>query len=117
MIYQKTNRPSDAEAALTRALNISAQLPKPMNRQWAGAAMMAASFYEQSGRPQQAEQLYGRLIAFLEQEVGADSPALRLQLDKLILLLKSQGRLAEAAKYEARRDKLPQMPAMPGLAH
>ncbi|MGB9104074.1 MAG: tetratricopeptide repeat protein [Terriglobales bacterium] len=117
MLYQKTNRPADAEAALTRALNISAQLPKPMNRQWAGAAMMAASFYEQSGRPQQAEQLYGRLITFLEQEVGADSPALRLPLDKLISLLKSQGRLAEAAKYEARRDKLPQMPAMPGLAH
>jgi len=69
-------------------------------RQWAGAAMMAASFYEQSGRPQQAEQLYGRLISFLEQEVGADSPALRLPLDKLITMLKSQGRPAEVIRVD-----------------
>ncbi len=117
MIYQKTNRVSDAEAALTRALKVSARLPKGMNRQWAGTAMMAASFYEQSGRPKQAEELYGRLIAFLEKEVGADSPALRLPLDKLITLLKAQGRLAEVAQYESRRDKLPPMPTMPGLAH
>lgn len=118
MTYQKTNRPAEADAAFTRALDISAQLPKPMNRQFAGAAMTAASFYEQSGRPQQAEQLYVRLIAFLEQEMGAGSPALRLPLDKLITLLKSQGRSAEAVKYEARRDKLPPMPAMPpGMPH
>ncbi len=116
IVYQKTNRPSDAEAALTRALNLVSQLPRPLNRQWAGVALTAASFYEQSGRPLQAEQVYGRLITFLEQEMGAEAPALRLPLDKLIAMLKSQGRFGEAAKYEARRDKLPPMPAMPGMA-
>jgi len=77
--------------------------------------MTAASLYEQTGRPQMAEQLYGRIITFMEQEYGS-VPGLRLPLDKLIALFKSQGRLTEAATYEARRDKLPPMPVMPGMA-
>jgi len=116
IVYQKTNRLSDAEAAITRALNVAGQLPRPMNGQWAAAALTAASVYEQSGRPPMAEQLYGRIITFMEQEYGGNVPGLRLPLDKLIALLKSQGRSAEAATYEARRDKLPPMPVMPGVA-
>jgi len=116
ILYQNTGRLSEAEAAITRAMNLASQLPKPLNGQWAAAAMTAADLYEKSGRPRMAEQLYGRIVTFLEQEYGSNLPGLRLPLDKLIALLKSQGRLSEAATYEARRDKLPPMPAMPGMA-
>lgn len=116
-LYQKSHRLAEAEAALNRAMNITQGLPKPMNRQWVAIAMSAASFYQQTGRPQQAEQLYLRIIAMLEEQYGANVVSLRLPLDGLIGLLKTQGRLAEAAKYQAREDKLPAMPPMPGAPH
>ena len=111
--YGKTNRPQEAEATFARAMKIAASLEKPMNLQWATAALSEAAFYEQTGRPQQAEQLYLSALAFMEQEAGSNSPVLRLPLDALITLLKTEGRLGDAAKYEARRDQLPGMPPMP----
>ena len=69
------------------------------------------------GRSQQAEQLYLRISTFVEQEFPADSPYQRVPLDKLITLMKSQGRLSEAAQYEARRNKLPEMPVLRGLTN
>ncbi len=115
ILYQKTSRPRDADAAITRAMNLAEQLPKPMNRLWVPAAMTAGMLYQQSGRTLQAEQLYGRIILFVEQQYGPDHPGLRMPLDKLIAILKAQGRANEAAKYEARRDKLPPMPPIPGM--
>lgn len=113
-VYHKANRLPEAEAALTHAMNTAQELPKPMNRQWIGAALASASFYRETGRSPQAEQLYLRTIAFVEKELGPAAPTLRLPLDGLIGLLRSEGRLAEAAKYEARRDQLPPMPKLPG---
>lgn len=113
-LYQKTNRLSLAEAALSRAMSVTQQLPEPLNHQWAAAAMTAGDFYQQTGRPQQAEQLYLQTITFIQKEVSPDTASLRLPLDRLIALLKSEGRLSEAAKYEAREEKLPPMPAWPG---
>jgi Tetratricopeptide repeat len=74
--------------------------------------MTLASVYEQSARPQQAEQVYQRVITFVEQEFGADSPALKPPLDKLAAMMKSQGRLVEASQYEAGRNSLPESPTM-----
>lgn len=113
-IYHKSNRLPEAEAAYNRAINIAQGLPKPMNRAWISMALGAATFYQQTGRPAQAEQLYRHIITVAEQEVGANNPAMRLPLDGLISVLRSQGRSAEAAKYEARRDQLPAMPKLPG---
>lgn len=114
-IYQKTNHLPEAEAAFARSMNTAQGLPKPMNRQWIGAALATASFYQQTGRSPQAEQLYLRIIAFADKEVGPNNPAMRVPLDGLIAILKSEGRQAEAAKYEARRDQLPEMPKLPGV--
>ncbi len=115
MVYQKTKRPNEAEAALTRSMNIASQLPKPMDRLWAPAALSAAMFYEQSGKSLQAEQLYVQVIAFVEKQTGANNPALRLPLQRLVALLKERGQTAEAEKYQARADKLPPMPTMPAM--
>jgi tetratricopeptide (TPR) repeat protein len=112
-VYQKTNRMAEAEAALMRSMNIAESLPKPMNRLWAFAALSIAKFYSESGKPLQAEQLYVQVIPFMEKEFGANSPLLRWPLEKLIGVLKSRGRSAEAAKYQARCDQLPPMPPMP----
>jgi hypothetical protein len=116
-LFQKTNRVPQAEQALQRALQLTERLPEPLNHQWAAAAMTAAAFYQQTGRPQQAEQLYTQTIAFIEKEVSPNSASLRLPMDKLIALLKSQGRLSEAAQYEAREEKFPPMPAWPGSSN
>jgi tetratricopeptide (TPR) repeat protein len=111
--YRRANRLTDAETVLIRGMNLAEHLDKPMNRKWFGAAMTMASVFEQSGRLPQAEQLYLRVISFVEQDFGPDSVALRFPLDKLAAMMKSQGRLAEANRYEARRDKLPGAPSMP----
>lgn len=116
-VYQKTNRLPEAEAAANRALDLTRQLPKPLNQWWYTAAMTAGNFYQETGRPQQAEQMYLQTVAFVQKEIGPDSVALRMPLDKLIALLKSEGRLSEAAQYEAREEKLPPMPAWPGSSH
>jgi len=110
--YRRANRLTDAETVLIRGMNLAEHLDKPMNREWFGAAMTMAAVYEQSGRLPQAEQLYLRVISFVEQGSGPDSAALRFPLDKLAAMMKSQGRLAEANRYEARRDKLPEVPSM-----
>lgn len=115
IVYQKTNRLAEAEATFLRAMNIAAQLPPPMNRLWFPAAMSTATFYDQSGNALQAEQLYLQVITSIEKQYGENVPTLRLPLEKLIALLKSRGQTAEAAKYQARADKLPPMPAMPGM--
>lgn len=113
MVYQKTNRLAEAEAALTRSMKVTETLPKPMNRIWAFAAVSMAKFYAETGKPLQAEQLYLQTIGFMEKEFGANSPALRLPLEKLIALLKSRGQSSEAAKYQTRCDQLPPLPPMP----
>jgi tetratricopeptide (TPR) repeat protein len=110
--YRRANRLTDAETVLIRGMNLAEHLDKPMNREWFGAAMTMASVCEQSGRLPLAEQLYRRVISFVEQDSGPDSVALRFPLDKVAAIMKSQGRLAEANLYEARRDKLPEVPSM-----
>jgi hypothetical protein len=92
-------------------MNVAEHLAKPMNQEWFSAAMTMAAVYEQSGRLPQAEQLYLRVISFVEQGSGPNSAALRFPLDKLAAIMKSQGRLAEANRYEALRDKLPEVPS------
>ena len=111
--YLRANRFNEAETALQRAMALSEHLAKPINQAWFGAAMTMASVYEQSGRPQLAEQLFLRIVSFVEREAGPNSPAMRLPLDKLVALTKSQGRLTEANEYEARKNKLPEMPPLP----
>jgi tetratricopeptide (TPR) repeat protein len=113
VIYQKTNRMAEAEAALMRSMNNAELLPKPMNRIWGFAALSMAKFYSDNGKRLQAEQLYVKVIAFMEKEFDANSPFLRLPLEKLIAVLKSRGQSTEAAKYQARCDQLPPMPPMP----
>ena len=111
--YRRANRFNEAETALQRAMALSEHFAKPVNQAWFGAALTMASVYEQSGRPQAAEQLYVRIVSFVEREVGPNSPAMRLPLDKLVAITKSQGRLTEANEYEARKNKLPEMPILP----
>jgi tetratricopeptide (TPR) repeat protein len=108
--YRRANRLTDAESVLIRGMNLAEHLAKPLNQQWFPPAMTMASVYEQSGRLPQAEQLYLRVISFIEQDTP-DSVALRFPLDKLAAMMKSQGRLTEASGYETRRDKLPEMPS------
>jgi len=108
--YRRANRLADAETVLIRGMNLAEHLDKPMKREWFSTAMTMAAVYEQSGRLPQAEQLYLRVISFVEQDSGPDSVTLRFPLDKLAAMMKSQGRLTEANRYEARRDKLPEMP-------
>ena len=110
--YRRANRLTDAETTLTRGMNVAEHLDKPKNRGWFGTAMSMAAVYEQSGRLPQAEQLYLRIISFIEQDSGPDFYGLRIPLDKLVALMKSEGRLDEASKYEARRDKLPEPRSM-----
>ena len=109
--YRRANRLTEAEPILIHAMNVAEHLAKPMNQEWFSAAMTMAAVYEQSGRLPQAEQLYLRVISFVEQGPGPDSAALRFPLDKLAAIMKSQGRLAEANRYEALRDKLPEVPS------
>jgi tetratricopeptide (TPR) repeat protein len=108
--FRRANRLTDAETVLIRGMNLAEHLDKPLNRQWFAPAMTMASVYEQSGRLPQAEQLYLRVISFIEEDTP-DSVALRFPLDKLAAMMKSQGRLTEANRYEARRDKLPEVPS------
>jgi tetratricopeptide (TPR) repeat protein len=113
LVYRKTNRLPEAEAALTRSLKITEPLPKPANRLWAFAALGMAEFYKETGRPLQAEQLWVQIISFLEKEMGANTPALRVPLELLIASLKTRGQVADAAKYQERCDQLPPAPPMP----
>lgn len=111
---RRAGHDADAESTFLRSMTLADALPRPYRMQWAEGAMNLAALYANSNRAPQAEQLYLKVLAFLQEMGGPNSPAQRIPLEKLIALARSQGRLSDATKYEAQRDRLPAMPRLPG---
>jgi tetratricopeptide (TPR) repeat protein len=67
---------------------------------------LLGDIHAKMGQPGVAERLYRQALAGAAAVIGDDNPALALVIDDLVLVLRAQGREAEAADFEQRARTL-----------
>jgi TonB family protein len=101
----RERRPGDAEKAYKRNLELreAAGADSP---QTAHALSLLASFYQFSGRPDQAKPLYQRAVSIWEKGAAPPPPEYVTALERYSCLLRKDDREAEAEALKSRASEL-----------
>jgi len=95
-LLRQTNRPSEVEPLLRRALAIDEKSYGSDHPEVATDLNNLAVLLSQTNRPSEAEPLFRRALAIDEKSYGPDHPNVAIRLDNLALLLQGTNRLSEA---------------------